>query len=168
MAQSNILLVPSDFFGYIFAHSHSRHYTQEAIMDELNLPTGDPPFNAKSALCLGAMTVVAEDGIIKDEELRHLKGLVHSDEEAFITAYSYFNEHPVHDCIAKVASILTPEQKSAAFAMMVDIAHVDDDFAIVEQQLLDNYAGAFGLPKAKSDEIYRVVGMTRNFSLFQK
>jgi uncharacterized tellurite resistance protein B-like protein len=136
-------------------------------MDELNLPSTDAPFDAKSALCLGAMTIVAEDGIIEDEELRLLKELVHSDEDAFITAYSYFNEHSVKDCMDKVASTLSAEQKAAAFAKMVDIAHVDDDFAIVEQQLLDNYAGVFGLSIAKSNEIYRVVGMIRDFSLFK-
>ena len=45
--------------------------------------------------------------------------------------------------------------------------YVDDDFAIVEKRLLDQYADLFGLSKQRSDEIYRVVNMIRDFSLFQ-
>ena len=135
-------------------------------MEEMNVQMTDSPFTPMSALCLGAMTIVAEDGEFTEEELTYLRNLVRTNESAYLSAFQFFKEHTVEECIAKVAATLTAQQKLSAFAMMVDIGYADKNFATVEQQLLDNYAGAFGISHPKADEIYRVTALRHDFSVF--
>ena len=103
--------------------------------------------SAKMALCLAAMTIVGIDGEFKEEELEKLRSLVRSDESAFLEAFSFYNERPLDVCIKVVAAKLNDEQKRIAYVILYDLAQVDRDFAVSEQDLLKQYAAEFRLAK---------------------
>jgi uncharacterized tellurite resistance protein B-like protein len=117
--------------------------------------------SAKMALCLAAMTLVGIDGEFTKEELDKLRALIHSDETAFLRAFSFYNERPLDVCIKVVAARLNEEQKQITYRVLYDLAHSDKDFAKSEENLLNQYAAAFGLAanflawvKTKNDKNY--------------
>jgi len=101
--------------------------------------------SAKMALCLAAMTLVGIDGEFTNEELEKLRTLIHSDENAFLKAFSFYNERPLEVCMKVVAARLNEEQKQIAYRVLYDLAHSDQDLAKSEENLLKQYATAFGL-----------------------
>ena len=119
--------------------------------------------SAKMALCLAAMTLVGIDGEFTKEELEKLRTLIHSDENAFLKAFSFYNERSLDVCMKVVAARLNEEQKQITYRVLYDLAHSDQDFAKSEEDLLKQYATAFGLAtnfiawvKTKSDKNYNL------------
>ncbi len=117
--------------------------------------------STKMALCLAAMTLVGIDGEFTKEELEKLRTLIHSDETAFLRAFSFYNERPLEVCMKVVAARLNEEQKQIAYRVLYDLAHADQDLAKSEEDLLQQYAAAFGLAtnfiawvKTKKDKNY--------------
>jgi len=117
--------------------------------------------SAKMALCLAAMTIVGIDGEFSEEELAKLRSLIHTDETAFLRAFSFYNERPLEVCMKVVAARLNEEQKQIAYRVLHDLAHADQDLAKSEENLLKQYAAAFGLAsnflawvKTKNDKKY--------------
>jgi len=101
--------------------------------------------SAKMALCLAAMTLVGIDGEFSKEELEKLRTLIQSDETAFLRAFSFYNERPLDVCMKVVTARLNEEQKQITYRVLYDLAHSDQDFAKSEEDLLKQYAAAFGL-----------------------
>jgi uncharacterized tellurite resistance protein B-like protein len=117
--------------------------------------------SAKMALCLAAMTLVGIDGEFNEGELAKLRDLIHTDETAFLKAFSFYNERSLDICIKVVAARLNEEQKQIAYRVLYDLAHADQDLAKSEEDLLKQYATAFGLAsnfiawvKTKKDKNY--------------
>ena len=128
---------------------------------------GDAGLSAKMALCLAAFTMVGIDGEFKVEELDKLRSLVHTDESAFLKAFSFYNDRPLDVCIKVVSAKLNDEQKQITYKVLYDLAQVDRDFARSEQDLLNQYAAEFRLNK---DFIVSVKDMPRheyNFTAFE-
>jgi uncharacterized tellurite resistance protein B-like protein len=103
--------------------------------------------SAKMALCLAAMTLAGIDGEFKKEELEKLRTFVHSDETSFLRAYSFYNDHSLNVCIKVIAARLNEEQKQITYRTLYDLAHLDKELAKSEEDLLKQYATAFGLEK---------------------
>jgi hypothetical protein len=103
--------------------------------------------SAMMALCLAAFTMVGIDKEFKAEELEKLRSLIHADESAFLKAFSFYNERPLDICIKVVSGRLNDEQKRITYHLLYDLAQVDRDFAISEQDLLEQYAAEFRLDK---------------------
>ena len=101
----------------------------------------------KMALCLAAITMVGIDGEFKEEEIEKLRSLIHTDESAFLKAFNFYNERPLDICIKVVSAKLNDEQKRIAYHVLYDLAQVDRDFAVSEQDLLNQYAAEFRLGK---------------------
>jgi hypothetical protein len=101
--------------------------------------------SAKMALCLAAITLVGIDGEFTPEELEKLRTLIHSDEDAFLKAFSFYNERPLDVCMKVITARLNEEQKQLTYRVLFDLAHSDQDFAKSEEDLLQQYATAFGL-----------------------
>jgi tellurite resistance protein len=97
------------------------------------------------ALCLAAITMAGADGQFKEEELEDLRKLIHFDEFAFVKAFNFYNEYPLDICIKTVSARLNDAQKQVAYRVLYDLAQVDRDFAVSEQDLLEQYAAMFGL-----------------------
>jgi hypothetical protein len=91
--------------------------------------------------------MVGIDGEFKEEELDRLRNLIHTDESAFLKAYSFYNDRPLDVCIKFVSSKLNDEQKRVTYQILYDLAQVDRDFAVSEQDLLKQYAAEFRLSK---------------------
>ena len=123
--------------------------------------------SAKMALCLAAMTLVGIDGEFAKEELEKLRALIHSDEIEFLRAFSFYNEHSIDVCVKVIVARLNEEQKEIVYRVLYDLAHSDQDLAKSEEDLLKQYATAFGLAanfiswvKTKNDKNY-------DFALFK-
>jgi uncharacterized tellurite resistance protein B-like protein len=117
--------------------------------------------SAKMALCLAAMTLVGIDGEFAKEELEKLRTLIHSDETEFLRAFSFYNEHSIDVCMKVIAARLNEEQKQIVYRVLFDLAHSDQNLAKSEEDLLNQYAVAFGLAanflawvKTKNDKNY--------------
>jgi len=102
-------------------------------------------FTPKTALCLAAITVVGVDGEFQESELDRLRRLINTDEEAFITAYQFYQDRPLEMCIKVVAAALNEAQKRTTIAVMYDLANVDGVYAESENDLIRKYALAFEL-----------------------
>jgi uncharacterized tellurite resistance protein B-like protein len=103
--------------------------------------------SARMALCLAAFTMVGIDGEFKDEELENLRSLIHTDELAFLKAFSFYNDRSLDICIKVVSTKLNDEQKQITYKVLYDLAQVDRDFALSEKDLLSRYAAEFRLDK---------------------
>jgi uncharacterized tellurite resistance protein B-like protein len=123
--------------------------------------------SARMALCLAAFTMVGIDGEFKDEELENLRSLIHTDELAFLKAFSFYNDRSLDVCIKVVSAKLNDEQKQITYKVLYDLAQVDRDFALSEKDLLIRYAAEFKLNK---DFVLSVKDMPLhkyNFTAFQ-
>jgi hypothetical protein len=116
-------------------------------MNTNSISEGDTELSAKMALCLAAITMVGIDEEFKEEELEKLRDLIRMDESAFFKAFSFYNERPLDICIKVVSAKLNDEQKRIAYHILYDLAQVDRDFAVSEQDLLKQYAAEFRLNK---------------------
>ena len=116
-------------------------------MDTNSTSKEESGLSAKMALCVAAFTMVGIDGEFKEEELQKLRDLIHTDESAFVKAISFYNERPLDVCIKVVTAKLNDEQKRITYHILYDLAQVDRDFALSEQDLLEQYAAEFRLDK---------------------
>jgi hypothetical protein len=127
-------------------------------MDQLHV--NESGLSAKMALCLAAMTLVGIDGEFLEEELTKLRGFIHSDESAFLKAFSFYNDHSIDICRKVVTARLNTEQKRMTYRVLFDLAHSDKEIAKSEETLLQQYASDFGLTK----DFIAVVNTTSDLS----
>jgi len=123
--------------------------------------------SAKMALCLAAITIVGIDGEFKKEELGKLRGLIHTDELAFLQAFNFYNDRPLDVCIKVVSAKLNDEQKRITYQVLYDLARVDRDFAISEQDLLAQYAAEFRLSKEFVSSVKETQNHEYNLTAFE-
>jgi uncharacterized tellurite resistance protein B-like protein len=136
-------------------------------MDTNSTSKEESGLSAKMALCVAAFTMVGIDGEFKEEELQKLRGLIHTDESAFVKAISFYNERPLDVCIKVVTAKLNDEQKRITYHILYDLAQVDRDFAISEQDLLEQYAAEFRLDKKYVSSIKDMPGHKYNLAAFE-
>ncbi len=130
-------------------------------------PDNSGGLSNKMALFLAAITMVGIDGKFKEEELEELRSLIHTDESAFLNAFSFYNERPLDVCIKVVSAKLNDEQKKVMYHILYDLAKVDRDFAVSEQDLLSQYAAEFRLDKEFVSSIKDAPSHEYNLALFE-
>jgi uncharacterized tellurite resistance protein B-like protein len=123
--------------------------------------------SARMALCLAAFTMVGIDGEFKDEELENLRSLIHTDELAFLKAFSFYNDRSLDICIKVVSTKLNDEQKQITYKVLYDLAQVDRDFALSEKDLLSRYAAEFRLDKEFVLSVKDMPTHEYNFTAFE-
>jgi hypothetical protein len=128
---------------------------------------GESGLSAKMALCLAAITMAGIDEVFKEEELEKLRNLIHTDESAFLNAFSFYNERPLDVCIKVVSARLNDEQKRITYHLLYDLAQVDRDFAVSEQDLLNQYAAEFRLDKEFIASVKDLPSRKYNFAAFE-
>jgi len=136
-------------------------------MDTNSTSKEESGLSAKMALCVAAFTMVGIDGEFKEEELQKLRDLIHTDESAFVKAISFYNERPLDVCIKVVTAKLNDEQKRITYQILYDLAQVDRDFAISEQDLLEQYAAEFRLDKKYVSSIKDMPSHKYNLAAFE-
>jgi len=128
---------------------------------------GESGLSAKMALCLAAITMAGIDEVFKEEELEKLRNLIHTDESAFLNAFSFYNERPLDVCIKVVSARLNDEQKRITYHLLYDLAQVDRDFAVSDQDLLTQYAAEFRLDKEFIVSVKDLPNRKYNFAAFE-
>ena len=136
-------------------------------MNTESILEGDTELSARMALCLAAITMVGIDEEFKEEELEKLRDLIRMDESAFFKAFSFYNERPLDICIKVVSAKLNEEQKRITYHILYDLAQVDRDFAVSEQDLLKQYAAEFRLNKEFTSAVPDMPSHEYNLSVFE-
>ena len=136
-------------------------------MNTESILEGDTELSARMALCLAAITMVGIDEEFKEEELEKLRDLIRMDESAFFKAFSFYNERPLDVCIRVVSAKLNDEQKRTTSHILYDLAQVDRDFAVSEQDLLKQYAAEFRLNKEFTSGVPDLPSHEYNLSVFE-
>jgi uncharacterized tellurite resistance protein B-like protein len=121
----------------------------------------------KGALALAAMTIIAADGSIDEDEIAGLKRIVRGDENSFNQAYKVFKNKPLTECVEVVGKILNDKQKACVVANLVDLAMADGVLAGAEEKMLTAYISSFQLSDDVVKKIIDAIEMKNNFLVFE-
>lgn len=127
----------------------------------------DIQLSPKSALALAAMTMIAADGSIEDEELASLRRIVRGDDIAFNQAFKIFKDKPSSECVSMVTKTLNDKQKVATIVNLLDIAMADGLLAGAEKDLIEKYIANFQIPEDVVKAIVDFVAVKNDFSIFE-
>jgi uncharacterized tellurite resistance protein B-like protein len=121
----------------------------------------------KSAFVLAAMTLIAADGQIDEEEILSLRRLVKGDMDAIKTAQKVWQANPnLKELLPLIAAALDAKQREVVIANLIDLAMADGTLANAEQELLSLYMQAFQVSEATVKPIINVVALKNNTSIF--
>jgi len=122
--------------------------------------------NPKSAMVAAAITVIASDGVIDEQELFDLQKIVRGDLNAVETAIKFIQGTQIPETIEKVAGVLDEKQRLTTMAILLDLAMADGILAGNEQKLLQMYMEKFGIPEQSLQPIIDVIALKNDFSVF--
>lgn len=120
----------------------------------------------QSALTLAAMTMIAADGAIEDEEIDILNRINRNNRNAFDKAYKVWKTSNFNDCVELVNNSLNSDQKLAVMANLIDIAMSDGLLAGKEKDLLGAYMSTFNLNDGAVEKMIDVVSLKNDFTVF--
>jgi uncharacterized tellurite resistance protein B-like protein len=124
------------------------------------------PLTPKSALVVSAITVIAADGVLDEQELYDLQKIVRGDKPAIDTAIKVMQGNQLPDIIAMVASTLNEKQRLTAMAILLDLAMADGILAGNEQKVLKMYMDKFGISETAIKPIIDTIALKNDFSVF--
>ena len=122
--------------------------------------------NPKSAMVAAAITVIASDGVIDEQELFDLQKIVRGDLNAVETAIKFIQGTQIPETIEKVAGVLDEKQRLTTMAILLDLAMADGILAGNEQKLLQMFMEQFGIPEQTLQPIIDVIALKNDFSVF--
>jgi uncharacterized tellurite resistance protein B-like protein len=121
----------------------------------------------KSAFVLSAMTLIAADGQIDEEEIFSLRRLVKGDADSIKSAQKVWQANPnLKELLPLIAAALDAKQREVVIANLIDLAMADGTLAPAEKELLGLYLQAFQISEATVKPIIDVVALKNNSSLF--
>lgn len=121
----------------------------------------------QSALLLAAISMVAIDGDVDDDEIAIIRRLDGSGEtQDWNTALRAWNTKSIEECIQLVAEALTVGQQAATIVNLIDIAMADGILAGEEKQLLEAYQKSFSVPESEIVKYVDVVSIKNDKSIF--
>jgi uncharacterized tellurite resistance protein B-like protein len=120
----------------------------------------------KSALVASAITVIAADGVLDEQELYDLQKIVRGDKASVDTAMKVMQGNQLPEIIALVAAALNEKQRMTALAILLDLAMADGILAGNEQKLLQLYMEKFGISEAAVKPIVDAIALKNDFSVF--
>lgn len=120
----------------------------------------------KSALVAAAITVIAADGVIDEQELFDLQKIVRGDRNAVETAIKFIQGTQVPETIGKVAGVLNEQQRLTTMAILLDLAMADGILAGNEQKILQAYMQAFGISEQALKPFIDAIALKNDFSVF--
>jgi len=127
----------------------------------------DVELTAKSSLALAAMTMIAIDGSIEEEELSTLRRIIRGDTNAFEQAFKVFKAKSPHECVELIAQKLDQKQKMAVLANLLDIAMADGVLAGSEKDLLEKYVKSFQIRDDILKNMVDFIAIKNDFSIFK-
>jgi len=121
----------------------------------------------KSAFVLSALTLIAADGQIDEEEILSLRRLVKGDMDAIKTAQKVWQGTPnLKELLPLIAAALDAKQREVVIANLIDLAMADGTLANAEKELLGLYIQAFEISEEMVKPMIDVVATKNNFSIF--
>lgn len=127
----------------------------------------DAKLTPKSAFVLSAMTLIAADGQIDEEEIFALRRLVKGDTDSIKNAQKVWQANPnLKDLLPLIAAALDEKQKEVVLANLIDLAMADGILAGAEKELLTLYLQAFDINEEKVKPIIDVVALKNNTGIF--
>jgi uncharacterized tellurite resistance protein B-like protein len=120
----------------------------------------------KSALVAAAITVIAADGVIDEQELFDLQKIVRGDRNAVETAIKFIQGTPIPETVEKVTGILSEKQRLTTMAILLDLAMADGVLAGNEQKVLQMYMEKFGISEQTLKPVIDAVALKNDFSVF--
>jgi len=120
----------------------------------------------KSAVVAAAITVIASDGVLEEQELFDLQKIVRGDKGAVDTAIRVMQANQLPEIITMVAACLNEKQRITTMAILCDLAMSDGILAGNEQNLLQMYMEKFGIPEATMKPIIDAIALKNDFSVF--
>lgn len=125
------------------------------------------PLSPQGGLLLSAITMIAADGDVDDDEMAIVRrldgGRSTADWEAAVKAWK---GNPIEECIALSAKAMNQEQMLVAMANLIDIAMADGSLHGKEKRLLESYIDAFGLDSSSVEKIVEVIAIKNNKAAF--
>ena len=120
----------------------------------------------KSAFVLSAMTLIAADGQIDEEEILSLRRLVKGDMDSIKTAQKIWQGTPhLKELLPLIAAALNAKQREVVIANLIDLAMADGTLAPAEKELLDLYLQTFQISEEKVKPVIDVVALKNNTSI---
>lgn len=121
----------------------------------------------KSAFVLSAMTLIAADGQIDEEEILSLRRLVKGDAESIKIAQKVWQTNPnLKELLPLITNALDTKQRDVVIANLIDLAMADGTLAHAEKELLGLYMQAFQISEETVKPIIDVVALKNNTSVF--
>jgi uncharacterized tellurite resistance protein B-like protein len=120
----------------------------------------------KSALIASAITLIAADGVLDEQELYDLQKIVRGDRDAIETAIKVIQGNQLPDIIAMVAATLNEKQRMTTMAVLLDLAMADGILAGNEQKILQMYMENFGIAETSLKPVIDAIALKNDFSVF--
>ncbi len=122
----------------------------------------------QGGLLLAAITMVAIDGDVDDDELAIIRRLDGSGKTTdWESAVKVWKSKNLDECISMAANSMNAEQQQAAMANLIDIAMADGILAGDEEKLLEAYVEAFDVPIDSIKAMINVISVKNDKSIFQ-
>ncbi len=114
----------------------------------------------KSAMLMAAITMVAADGDIDDDELAIIHRLDGKRATRdFDDALKAWKKLSIDECVNLSAEIMNLEQQTMTMANLIDIAMADGILDGSEEELLEKYVEAFSVPQSEIEKMVEVIGI---------
>lgn len=124
---------------------------------------------SQAGLLLAAITMVAIDGDVDDDELAIIRRLDGSGTTTdWESAVKVFKTKSTKECIALASGAMNSEQRLVAIANLIDIAMADGGLAGSEKQLLEDYVEAFSVDTDAVGAMVDVISIKNNKAIFDK
>ena len=120
----------------------------------------------KSALVISAITVIAADGVLDEQELYDLQKIVRGDKASVDTAIKVMQGNQLPEILNLVAAALNEKQRLTALAILLDLAMADGILAGNEQKILQMYMEKFGISETAVKPIVDAIALKNDFSVF--
>jgi uncharacterized tellurite resistance protein B-like protein len=135
------------------------------IFDKLT-DTKNYPLTPKSALVIAAITVIASDGVLDDQELFGLQRIVRGDGNSVETALKVLQGGELPEIMDAVAGMLNEKQRLTTMAILLDLAMADGILAGNELKILQSYMEKFGISEAALKPVIDTIALKNDFSVF--
>jgi len=123
-------------------------------------------FTPKLALATAAITIIAADGVLDDQELFDLNRIVHGDRNIIDAAVNVVRGTKLPEVIDLVAGTLDEKQRLTTMAILLDLAMSDGILAGEEQTLLQAYMEKFSITEAALKPVIDTIALKNDFSIF--
>lgn len=130
------------------------------------LANKDEALSPRAAMLLAAITMVAADGSIDDEELHVIRRLDRANDGSWDQAVRAWKVGTFDSCIDLATEALDERQRLVTLANLVDIAMADGLLARQEKELLEVYVDRFDLDPDSVSTLVDVIAVKNDESAF--